>query len=117
MPHVRWIVGVAGALLLTLPMGAAAQAPPAQAPPAAPAAAYTEAQLHDFARATLELDELTRGLGENPTEAQRQQATEAAHAVLQRHNLDVATFNAIANQASTDEALAQRIRTMRANPD
>jgi len=115
MPHVKWIAGVASVLLLALPMSAAAQTqPPTQAPSAA---AFTDAQLHDFARATLELDELQRGLGASPTEAQRQQASQAAHAVLERHNLDVPTFNAIADQARSDEALAQRIRTMRANPD
>jgi hypothetical protein len=112
MPHPSWRAGAAAVLLLALPIGASAQQPRATAPAPAPAATYTEAQLRDFARATRELDELHRGLGANPTEEQRQQAAGAAQTILQRHNLDTATYNAITMQARSDEALAQRIRAM-----
>ena len=111
MPHQSWRAAAAAAALLLAPAtSVSAQQPTVQAPTAA---GFTDAQLHDFARATLELDELVRGLGDNPTQVQREQASGAARAVLERHNLDVGTFNAIALQARDDEALAQRIRTMR----
>ncbi|MGH6951234.1 MAG: DUF4168 domain-containing protein [Vitreimonas sp.] len=101
----------AAILLMSLPVVASAQQPQA----AAPAATYSEAQLHSFARASVELDELNRGLGSDPSQAQRQQAAAQAQTILQRHNLDAATYNAIATQARTDEDLAQRIRAMRAH--
>lgn len=112
-----WRAAAAAAALLLAPATSAwAQQSTAQAPAAD---GFTEGQLHDFARATLELDEVLRGLGDNPTQAQREQASGEAQAVLTRHNLDVDTFNAIALRARDDEALAQRIRTMReqANTD
>lgn len=109
MPHHALRAAVAAILLTALPIAVSAQ----QAQPAAPAASYSEAQLHNFARASVELDELNRGLGSDPSQAQRQQAAASAQAILQRHSLDVATYNAIATQARTDEDLAQRIRAMR----
>jgi hypothetical protein len=109
MSHSTWLAAAAGVFLLTLPLSAGAQP---QAPMQAPATAYTDAQLNDFARATIELNQLHRGLGDNPSQAQREQASQAASAILQRYNLDVPTYNEIVTHARADEALAQRIRGM-----
>ena len=109
MPHHFWRAAAAAAMLVSLPVGVSAQQPQMQAP----AASFSEAQLHDFARASVELDELKRGLGDNPSADEQRRAASEAQTVLQRHNMDAATYNAIASSANADEALAQRIREMR----
>lgn len=69
---------------------------------------FSDAQLQSFAAASLEIDPISRGLaGATPD----QQATAATQirAILERHNLDGNTYNAIASQAQTDAVLAGRI--------
>ena len=108
-----WRAAAAAALLMSLPVAVSAQQSQMQPQMQAPSATYSDAQLHDFARASVELDQLKRGLGENPSADEQQRAATEAQAVLQRHNLDAPTYNAIASRANTDEALAQRIMRMR----
>ena len=114
MPHPTWIL--AGALLLS-PLSAAAQAPEPEAPAAAPAATFTDEQLRSYASASAEIDALHRAEGGDPAQAHSLQVTQQASAILQRNNIDVPTFNAIADRARTDTALAQRIQSLRGNAD
>ena len=117
MPNHFWRAAAAAALLMSLPVAVSAQQPQMQMQPQmqAPAATYSDSQLHDFAGASVELDQLKRGLGDNPSTDEQQRAATEAQAVLQRHNMDAATYNAIASRANADEALAQRIMRMREN--
>jgi hypothetical protein len=68
----------------------------------------TDAQLHAFAAASLEIDPISRAAASAPPE-QRQQAATQIRAILARHNLDSETYNGIAARAQTDAALAARI--------
>jgi hypothetical protein len=92
---------------------AQAAAPPAQPEPTPPAQSttYTDAQLHAFAAAAVEIDPITRTLP-TATPEQRAQATEQIRAILARNNIDADTYNAIAAQAQSDPALAARIRAL-----
>jgi hypothetical protein len=74
---------------------------------------FSDAQLQAFAQASLEIDPINRTLA-NADAAQRAQATEQIRQILERHNLDGATYNAIATRAQTDQALAARIAALRA---
>ena len=100
---------------MALPAGALAQAQPKQATPApqAQASAYSDAQLRAFAAASTEIDPISRALPDASTE-QRSAAAGQIRSILQRHNIDSATYNAIAAQAQTDAALAARINALRA---
>lgn len=69
--------------------------------------------LRRFAAAATEIDPITRGLGADATDAQRAQAATQIRAVLDRHNLTVAAYNAIATRAQADQALAARIAQAR----
>lgn len=89
-------IAVACAVIATPAFGQAQQ--PA---PSAQAASYSDAQLRAYAAAKAELDRL----GQAATDAQRLQ-------VLGRHNLDAATYTAIAAAARTDRSLAQRIASL-----
>ena len=117
MSRNSWPAVLAAAAALALPAGALAQAQPKQATPApqAQASAYSDAQLRAFAAASTEIDPISRALPDASAE-QRSAAAGQIRSILQRHNIDSATYNAIAAQAQTDAALAARINALRA-PD
>lgn len=69
---------------------------------------FSDAQIAAFARASLEIDPLNRALAA-ASEAERPQLAAQIRAVLDRYQLEGATYNAIAAQAQRDPALAQRI--------
>jgi hypothetical protein len=99
------------ALGMTAPTLALAQTSPAQAEAAANAT-FTDAQVTAFAAASTEIDPISQRLA-NATEAQRTEGATQIRAILQRHSLDAATYNAIATQAQTDTALQARINAAR----
>ena len=86
----------------TTPQAAQPTTPPAQP------ASYTDAQLRSFAAAALEIQPITQTLP-TATPEQRTAAADQIRAILTRHNLDGATYNAIAAQAQADPAFAARI--------
>lgn len=93
-----------------------AAAPSTSAAPSAGAAAstsFTDAQVSNFAAASTEIQPLTANLT-TATPDQRTQATTQIRAALARHNIDSATYNAIASAAQSDTALAARINAARA---
>ena len=67
-----------------------------------------------FAAASLEIDPISRDLAAASAE-ERAQGAEQIRQILARHNLDGATYNAIATRAQTDQALQQRIASLRPN--
>ncbi|MGQ0532489.1 MAG: DUF4168 domain-containing protein [Caulobacteraceae bacterium] len=69
---------------------------------------FSDATLRAFAAASVEIDPISRSLA-TATPEQRTQATEQIRQILQRNNLDSATYNAIAARAQADPALAARI--------
>ncbi|MGD9980255.1 MAG: DUF4168 domain-containing protein [Hyphomonadaceae bacterium] len=77
---------------------------------------FTDATLRAFAAASVEIEPITRTLA-TATPEQRTQATEQIRQILQRNNLDSATYNAIAARAQSDTTFAARIASLhRANP-
>ena len=72
---------------------------------------FTDANLRAFAAASIEIEPINRALPTASAE-QRAQATEQIRAILARHNLDGATYNAIAARAQSDPAFAARIRAL-----
>jgi hypothetical protein len=107
----KFIHAAGAAMALVLSAGVANAQTPQTAPPAATQGAYTEAQLQAFAAASLEVDPISRSLPSANAE-QRTQATVQIREILQRHNIDSQTYNAIAARAQTDPALAQRIAAL-----
>lgn|SRR5690606_7097164 len=99
------------ALGMAAPNLASAQTQTAPAQSAA-AATFTDAQVHAFAAASTEIDPISQRLA-NATPEQRTQAATQIRAILQRHNLDANTYNAIATQAQTDTALQARVTAAR----
>lgn len=84
----------------------------------APAAGISDAQLRGFAGAVVELSGLNdeyaprlEAAGEAERPAIQQEAQQRAMAIVERHSLDAAQFNAIAQAAQQDPALAQRLDT------
>jgi hypothetical protein len=71
-------------------------------------AGYSDAQLRAFAEASLEIDPISRGLA-GATPQEQATAAEQIRGILERHDLDGATYNAIASEAQTDAELAARI--------
>jgi hypothetical protein len=69
---------------------------------------FSDETLRAFARASIEIDPISRSLA-NATPEQQAQATQQIRAILTRNNIDSATYNAIAARAQADPALAQRI--------
>jgi hypothetical protein len=69
---------------------------------------FSDETLRAFAAASVEIDPISRSLA-NATPEQQTQATEQIRQILQRNNLDSATYNAIAARAQRDPALAARI--------
>jgi hypothetical protein len=96
---------------MTAPTLAFAQTETAPAQATA-AATFTDAQVTAFAAASTEIDPISQRLA-NATEAQRTEGATQIRAILQRHSLDAATYNAIATQAQTDTALQARINAAR----
>jgi len=74
---------------------------------------FTDAQLQAFVAASAEIDPLNRSVA-TAIEQQRAQIGEQIRAALQRHNLDIETYNGIAARAQTDQALAARVAQLRA---
>lgn len=72
---------------------------------------FSDDSLRAFARASIEIQPITNGLA-TATEEQRTQATEQIRAILQRNNLDSATYNAIASRAQSDQAFAARVQDL-----
>lgn len=76
---------------------------------------FSDETLRAFAAASVEIDPISRSLA-GQTPEQQAQATEQIRQILQRNNLDSATYNAIASRAQADPTLAARIATLhRAN--
>jgi uncharacterized protein DUF4168 len=100
-----------------------ASAAPAQAAPqsatsapptteaAAPPTSFTDEQLRAFSAAAREIQPMNAQLTSGTAE-QRATAAEHVRQILARNNLDGATYNAIAAQAQSDPALAQRIAAL-----
>lgn len=70
---------------------------------------FGDANLRAFAAASIEIDPITRDLAA-ATPEQRTQATEQIRQILERNNLDSATYNAIAARAQAEPAFAQHIQ-------
>lgn len=72
---------------------------------------FTDTQLRAFVAASAEIDPINRSLQANPS-GDQSAAVQQIRDILARHNLDANTYNAIARQASQDQALAARIAAM-----
>lgn len=72
---------------------------------------FSDDSLRAFARASIEIQPLTNSLG-TATPEQQAQVTEQIRQILERNNLDGATYNAIAQRAQADEAFAARIQDL-----
>lgn len=83
-------------------------AAPAAAAPRVQAGAYTDAQLRAYAAAKAEIEPLQANLASQTPEQQQQTSAQIA-AVLQRHNIEATTFNAIARMANEDRTFAARL--------
>jgi hypothetical protein len=91
----------------------APQAAPQAAPSATPATptTFTDAQLRSFAAAAREIQPLNAQMTSGTPE-QRTAATTQVRSILQRNNLDGATYNAIAAKAQAEPAFAARIASL-----
>jgi hypothetical protein len=74
---------------------------------------FTDVQLQALVAASAEIDPLNRQIA-SATAEQRPAIGAQIRAALQRHNLDIETYNGIAARAQTDQALGQRIAQLRA---
>lgn len=92
--------------------------PPAPATPAMPAAptTFTDAQLQSFVTASQQIQPLNTQLA-TATPEQRTALAGQIRAILQANNLDGATYNAIATQAQSDQALAARLAALQTPPN
>jgi hypothetical protein len=72
---------------------------------------FSDANLRAFAAASTEIEPINRTLA-TATPEQRASAAEQIRGILQRHNLEGATYNAIAARAQSDPAFAARIRAL-----
>ena len=72
-------------------------------------ASMSDAQLRAFVAAREEITPLQQGFAAQTPE-QRTQATEQIRQILERNNLDSATYNAIAARAQAEPAFAQHIQ-------
>lgn len=68
--------------------------------------------LRRFIAASAEIQPISNSLA-SATAEQRAQAADQIGAILARHQLDAATYNAIAERAQTDQTLAARITALR----
>ena len=76
---------------------------------------FSDANLRAFAAASTEIEPINRTLAAASSE-QRTAAAGQIRAILERHNLDGATYNAIASRAQSDPAFAERIRALHSPP-
>lgn len=76
---------------------------------------FSDVTLRAFVAASAEIDPISRSLA-TATPEQRTQATEQIRQILQRNNLDSATYNAIASRAQADPAFAARVAALRTPP-
>jgi hypothetical protein len=72
---------------------------------------FSDETLRAFAAASVEIDPISRTLATQTAE-QRAASTEQIRQILQRNNIDSATYNAIAARAQADPALASRIASL-----
>lgn len=72
---------------------------------------FTDAQLRSFAAAAREIQPLNARMTSGTPE-QRTAATTQVRSILQRNNLDGATYNAIAARAQSDPTFAARIASL-----
>ena len=72
---------------------------------------FSDDNLRAFAAASIEIEPINRTLA-TATPEQRSEAAAQIRAILDRHNLDGATYNAIATRAQSDPDFADRIRTL-----
>lgn len=79
---------------------------PSQAP--AQARQYTDAQLAAFAAASAEIDPISTAIASQTPEQQEQSRAQIVQ-ILERHNIDASSYNAIAQAARADHLLAARI--------
>lgn len=72
---------------------------------------FGDESLRAFAQASTEIQPLTDGLA-TATPEQQAQVTEQIRHILERNNLDSATYNAIAQRAQSDPAFASRVQEL-----
>ncbi|WP_325060611.1 hypothetical protein [Vitreimonas sp.] len=72
---------------------------------------YTDAQLQAFIAARREIEPITQGFAALSPE-QRTEATARIRAIMERHQVNATTYDAIQRQIGTDQALAQRVTTL-----
>lgn len=72
---------------------------------------FGDESLRAFARASIEIQPLTNSLA-TATPEQQAQVTEQIRQILDRNNLDSATYNAIAQRAQADPAFASRVQEL-----
>lgn len=72
---------------------------------------FSDATLRAFAAASAEIDPISRAIATQTPEQQAQSA-EQIRQILARHDLDGATYNAIAARAQADSAFAARLTTL-----
>lgn len=115
MTHVTWLSGAVAAVALAFPLSAMAQqtTQPATPPATTAPSTFTDTQLQAFATASVEIDPINRTITANSTADQRTAAATQIRAILQRNNLDQATYNAIASRAQADTVFAARIAALR----
>lgn len=112
------LLAAAMAVAVSAPFAALAQtseptqpaSPPAQAGPQAQAE-YTDEQLRAFGAAAVEIDPIGRELA-NASETERQERVAQIREILERHELDADTYNAIAQRAQNDPTLRARIASL-----
>lgn len=73
----------------------------------------TETDLRAFVAASREIDPISRTAATG-TDAERQQAAAQINAILERNNIDAATYNGIAARAQNEPELAARIAALQA---
>jgi hypothetical protein len=111
MSNFSWLAAAAAAAALLIPAATLAQS--TQCTECLYTDTFSQTQLRNFARASVELDALHTGIGAYPSQEWLERASQSARVILERHDLDAATYNAIATQARTDRALSARIRALR----
>lgn len=72
---------------------------------------FSDESLRAFAQASIEIQPLTNSLS-TATPEQQAAVTEQIRQILERNNLDSATYNAIAQRAQADETFAARVQEL-----
>jgi len=89
-----------------------AQEQPGQSEPAQEVQTFTDAQIAAYAAAFEHVNPIARA-SVGADDAEQLAAAQQVQTILARNNIDLATYNAIAAQAQTDQALANRISAER----